>query len=291
MDLARARDAFLVQLQADGRSPHTSGQYRRHLAALDRWLVATDRSRDLARIDHAVLAQFLVSDAARCRPDGEAKKATTTNTLRTSLRAFFGYAHAAGLVATNPARLIRRARCAPPPPRALSDEEVHRLLAVADVGGTEAARRDAVMVRLLLNTGLRLSSALGLRLDDVDLERGEIRVRTAKNDAPVTLPLSRAAARGLRAWLRGRPPGYLFPGDKGPLTRRQAGRRIDAVAQRAGLGGRATAHALRHTFATQLLRRTGGNLLLVQQALAHRSILSTTIYARLEPLDLRRALA
>jgi len=291
MDLARARDAFLVQLQADGRSPHTIGQYRRHLGALDRWLAATGRTRELPAIDHEVLAQFLVSDAARCRPDGAAKKATTTNTLRTSLRAFFGYAHAAGLVATNPARLIRRARCAPPPPRALSDDDVHRLLAAADAGRTDAARRDAALLRLLLGTGLRLSSALALRAEDVDLARGELHLRRTKNDAPTALPLSYEAVRVLRGLVRARPEGFLFPGaDDQPLTRRQAGRRIKETAARASLAGRASAHVLRHVFACRLLRKTSGNLQLVQQALAHRSIASTTMYARVDTATLRAAL-
>lgn len=290
MDLARARDAFLLQLDADGRSPHTRGQYRRHLGALERWLAATGRPSGLAAIDHGTLAAFLVSDAARCRPDGGAKKATSTNALRTSLRAFFGYAHAAGLVATNPARLIRRARCAPPPPRALSEPEVERLLAALDGRSGPAARRDEALVRLLLHTGLRLSSALALRVEDVDLGRGELHVRTTKNDAPVVLPLGQEAVRDLQAYLRGARDGYVFPGEDGPLTRRQAGRRIEQAAARAGLRGRASAHVLRHVFACRLLRRTGGNLPLVQQALAHRSISSTTIYARVEVGALRAAL-
>ena len=291
MDLRRALDAFLLQLDADGRSPHTRGQYRRHLGALDRWLTATGRPRELAAVDHETLAAFLVSDAARCRPDGRAKKATSTNALRTSLRAFFGYAHAAGLVASNPARLVRRARCAPPPPRALSDPEVERLLAALDGQAGEAARRDGALVRLLLHTGLRLSSALHLRVEDVDLRRAELHVRTTKNDEPVVLPLGPAAARDMNSYLRGARDGYVFPGEDGPLTRRQAGRRIEAVAARAGLRGRATAHALRHTFACGLLRKAGGNLLVVQQALAHRSLSSTVTYARLGEGALRAALA
>jgi site-specific recombinase XerD len=290
MLLRQALDAFLLQLDADGRSPHTRGQYRRHVGALERWLATTARPCDLAAIDHETLALFLVSDAARCRPDGAPKKATSTNGLRTSLRAFWSYCHLAGLVTVNPARLIRRARCAPPPPRALSDEEVRRLLAAVDAGESAAARRDAALVRLLLGTGLRLSSALALTTDDVDFARGELQVRKNKNDAPVVLPLSREAVRDLRAYLRGHDGNYLFPGDDGPLTRRQAGRRILDAAQRAGLRGRCSAHVLRHAFACRLLKATGGNLGLVQQALAHRSIASTTVYARVEAGALRAAL-
>jgi len=291
MFLAQALDGFLLQLDADGRSPHTRGQYRRNVGALDRWLATTRRPRDLASIDHEALALFLTSDAARCRPDGKPKKATSTNGLRTSLRAFWSYCHLAGLVTVNPARLIRRARCAPPPPRALSDDEVARLLAAVDAGDGEAGRRDAALVRLLLNTGLRLSSALALATDDVDLARGELHVRKTKNDAPVLLPLSREEARDLRSYLRSISTTLLFPGANGaPLTRRAASKRIEAAAERAALSGKCSAHVLRHVFACRLLKATGGNLPLVQQALAHRSINSTTVYARVEAGALRAAL-
>ncbi|HEX5011106.1 MAG TPA: tyrosine-type recombinase/integrase [Planctomycetota bacterium] len=288
MHLAQALDAFLLQLAADGRSEHTIGQYRRHVGALDRWLAATRRSRRLADIDHETLALFLTSAAARCRPDGKTKRATSTNALRTSLRAAWAYWHASGAVTVNAARLIRRARCAPPPPRALSDEEVRRLLAAVQ-GDTPALRRDEALLKLLASTGVRLSSALNLRVEDVDLAAGELHVRRTKGDAPVTLPLSRAAVHDLRGYLRERRDGYLFPGEGGPLNRRQAGRRIEEAAARAGLSGRATAHSLRHSFACALLAKTG-NLAMVQQALAHRSIASTVVYARVDRAGLREAL-
>ena len=78
MDLRPALDAFLLQLDADGRSPHTRGQYRRHLGALDRWLTATGRPRELAAVDHETLAAFLVSDAARCRKNAKKKTAVAS---------------------------------------------------------------------------------------------------------------------------------------------------------------------------------------------------------------------
>jgi len=291
MRLRQALDQFLVQLEADGRSVHTRHQYRRHVLLLDGWLARTRRSRALSKIDHTVLAAFLVSDDARLRPDGQPKTTTSMNALRTSVRTFFGHCEAAGYVRTNPARLVRRARCSPPPPRALSDAEVHRLLAAVDAGEGETATRDGVLIRVLLRAGLRLGSALGLRVEDVDLAGRQLYLRKAKNDRPITLPISVELARDLRRDLRRRPPGWLFAGPGGePLTSRQASRRIRTWARAAGLDGRATAHALRHTYATRLYERTG-DLLVVQQALGHASIASTTVYAALTPRRLRRALS
>src|SRR5881397_2422170 len=98
MKIEDARSRYLTQLQADGRSPHTAGQYRRHITLLATWLAANGRGTTVEEIDHEALAQFLASPCARTRPDGVTKKATSTNALRTSLRTFFRYAHEAGYV-------------------------------------------------------------------------------------------------------------------------------------------------------------------------------------------------
>ena len=117
MDITDALSNYLTQLRADGRSPHTAGQYRRHVALLASWLRGNGRSDAVEEIDHETLAQFLSSPSARERSDGKTKKATTTNALRTSLRTFFRFTHDAGYCTSNPARLIRRALCGTSPPR------------------------------------------------------------------------------------------------------------------------------------------------------------------------------
>ena len=89
---------FLVQLEADGRSPHTIGQYRRHIRAFVRWLSPERLALDIETIGHEHIANFVVSPTARCRPDGTSKRATSVNAMRTSLRGFFSYAHEAGHV-------------------------------------------------------------------------------------------------------------------------------------------------------------------------------------------------
>ena len=110
MTLNDALDRYLVQLEADGRSHHTVAQYRRHIRLLARWLAGEKLRRNLAAIDHEVLARFLAAPVARTRPDGVAKRATAMNCLRSSLRTFFEYAHRAGYSPTNPAAVIKRGR-------------------------------------------------------------------------------------------------------------------------------------------------------------------------------------
>ena len=79
MLLTDALARFEVQLEADGRSVHTRKQYRRHVLALARWAAAEDLTGHIEDLDHEHLARFLSSSMANSRPDGNRKKATSTN--------------------------------------------------------------------------------------------------------------------------------------------------------------------------------------------------------------------
>src|SRR5258705_13346061 len=91
MQLQAALQGFLQQLAADGRSPHTMGQYRRHVAALIDWLTRGRRSLELADLAPATIAEFFGSDAAENSARGGLKRATSANAQRTSLRCFFSW--------------------------------------------------------------------------------------------------------------------------------------------------------------------------------------------------------
>ena len=291
MKIEEALARYTTQLEADGRSPHTIAQYRRHVGLLAAWLRERGRGPQVEEIRHEDLAAFLASDAARTRPDGKAKRANSTNALRTSLRTFFRYCHDAGYTRSNPARLVRRALCGTPPPRALSDDEGGRLLLALAAGAGPEAERDHALFALMLGSGIRLGSALALETRDVDLERAELALRCTKGDVPTSVPLSRAVREHLRSYLDGRPDGPLFTGRDGrALCARHAQRRLGIWCHKAGVERRISPHDLRHSFAIRLYKRTR-DLLLVQQALRHRSIASTTVYARCDEGRLREALA
>jgi site-specific recombinase XerC len=287
MTIDEALERFLVQLEADGRSPHTIGQYRRHVRLLSRW--ARDvgpRSERIEDLDHEAIARFLASPVATGRAGGGRKLATTVNALRTSLKVFLGYVHRAGLIPADAGRLIRRAITSPPPPRALSDVEEQKLLAVLAKAEGFEARRDEALVLLMLRTGIRIGSALGLEVVDVDLERGEIAIQ-AKGGRRDRVFLGEAIGEHLRSYIGKRSSGPVFPARDGrPVTRRHAERRFRAWVKKAGIR-RATPHSCRHSFATALYARTG-DVLLVKAALLHRSITSTLVYARADEERLRR---
>ena len=173
-----ALERFSLQLEANGRSRHTIDQYRRHVRLLARWLEDGRRNGSVGAVGHETLAAFLASPAVQRRSDGRRRKATSANALRTSLRCFFGYLHGAGYIPGDPARLIQRARCGSRHVRALSEDEQERLLKALD----GAQIRDRVLFTLMLRTGIRVGSAVGLDVDDVDLDGGELRLRRAKGD-------------------------------------------------------------------------------------------------------------
>jgi site-specific recombinase XerD len=290
MQIEKALDLFITQLEANGRSPHTIGQYRRHIRLLAQWTAAQGASADLRDMDHETIALFLASPDARLRPDGKAKQATAANALRTSLRVFFGYAQEAGYAAANAARLVRRARCGTPPPRALSEAEQEKLVDALVVAQGRIARRDHMLFHLLLATGIRIGSALALTDADVDLGQGALHLRHSKNDRREVVYLGRAIRDHLTGFLAERPPGPLFAGPNGcALTQRHVQRRLAHWLARAGVERKASPHALRHSFAIGLYARTH-DVLLVQKALCHRSIASTLVYARGDDGRLRRAL-
>jgi len=280
MTLDDALDLFLTQLRADGRSEHTIQQYARHVHLFGAWLDQEGRGRDAAATTPEVVAAFLASSTARARADGRPRRATSANALRSSLRGFFSYLHRAGHLDQDPTRLVRLAICGTPPPRALGDDEVGRLLAVLAAVEEPEARRDHALFHLMLGAGLRVGSAVALDVEDVDLDARVVHVRRAKRDQPERVVLSAAVADHLRAFVGNRVTGPLFVGRGARrVTARHVQRRFVWWLGRAGVARGASTHSLRHTFATQLYRRTG-DVLLVKEALRHRSVASTLVYAR-----------
>jgi integrase/recombinase XerC len=286
MRLDEALARFIVQMQADGRSPHTIAQYTRTIGVLQRWMAREGRGNQLDAVTHEVLAQFLISRDVRDSSRGGAKRAITVNATRTALRVFFGYAQESGYAATNAARLVRRAICSPPEPRALNDVEAQRLIDTLIVARGPVARRDHLLIALMLATGIRLGSALALDANDVDITSSVLHLRCMKRDRTARVFFGRDTRDHLIGYIGRRPRGPLFTGPQGErLSQRQAHKRITTWLERAGIEGR-TPHSLRHSFALSLYARTH-DVLLVRTALHHRSLASTLVYAQCSDERLR----
>lgn len=167
--------------------------------------------------------------------------------------------------------------------------DLRQLLHTMSLEPAPAALRDTTLVRFLSTTGARLSSALALDGEDLDLAHREARLLRGKGGAEQLVFLTTEVAAALGTLLRGRTSGPVFLAQGARrLSPRQAHRRFKEWLERAGLPGHYSPHSLRHTFATRLYRETE-DIGLVQAALGHRSITSTMVYAQVDDERVREA--
>jgi len=218
--------------------------------------------------------------------------AGSAKAMVTSLRAFLRFAHATGrtgvpLAGAVPAVASWKLAALP---RGLKAAEIEMLLAGCD-RGTAAGLRDHAVLSLLARLGLRGAEAAGLRLDDIDWRAGEIAV-TGKGSRVERLPLPVPAGEALAAWLAGGRPQcesravfVTVRRPYRPLTPEAVRSVMGRACERAGLERRGT-HRFRHALATEMLR-AGASLPEVGQVLRHRSMLSTSLYAKVDQNALR----
>lgn len=246
---------------------------------------------------------------------------STVNTHVCALRAWCAWLHDQGYVRTDPAaRLTLVGRQEPAAPRALTPAQVNALLRAAQ--RTRYPARNTAIVQLLVQTGLRIGECAALRWADIALgeKRGQVRVRAGKGNKARGVPLNDSARQALAdyaaslwgvestlkavacAWpasQRGN-AAPLWTSERGtPLSVREMSRMVHGLvrdcAARTLAPSDATAHSLRHTFATRYLRAHPHDLIGLARLLGHSALEATRIYvqpteddlaARVERMDL-----
>ena len=190
---------------------------------------------------------------------------------------------------------VRRVELDPKEARALSREQLRALQRETD---RLASSRDRAIVQLLMLTGVRIGELAELEVDDVRLTQrtGELVIRHGKGDRRRIVPLSRPARAALREWLADRAAHHSRPSITSgplwisrtgePLSVRSLSKIVTAVMAPAGI--EESAHALRHTVATRLVRDHAHDLVLVADILGHADVKTTRRYARSD-LEQRRA--
>ncbi|HTM84929.1 MAG TPA: tyrosine recombinase, partial [Mycobacterium sp.] len=174
-------------------------------------------------------------------------------------------------------------------PKSLTVDEVSALLAGA--GGDSASDgpltlRSRALLELLYSTGSRISEAVGLDLDDIDVRDRSVLLR-GKGGKQRLVPVGRPAVAALDVYLvRGRPelashgrgtPAVFLNARGGRLSRQSAWQVLQDAAERAGITAKVSPHTLRHSFATHLLDG-GADVRVVQELLGHASVTTTQIY-------------
>ena len=294
LTLRRAIELFETKLRADRRSPHTMSSYLQDLRQMERFFTDRFHCLEVHAVTPDMLNEFLVSSIVTCKPDGSAKTEGSVNKVKTSMKSFFNWLATTGHIPTNPAIGIRIRHIERPAPDVLTDVEKKRLLKTISNTKGKKAFRDFVMFSLFLNTGIRVSELVGLDIDDVNLPEKKITIRVKGGHIAARF-LNARARRALEHYLRVRKKTpvetrALFVSNQGRrISTRQVQRSFEEWLTAAGIDKKITVHGLRHTFATNLLERTG-NLALVQQSLGHRHISTTTIYAHVPSEELQQAL-
>ena len=268
----------------DGLSERTVDSYSRDLMQFAAFL--GERGHVLPDATAEDVRTYLAG--GEWRPSTRARKAA-------AIRSFYRRRVILGLAASDPTRALASQRLESTLPRTLSVEEVERLLARPKA--TPGGLRDRALLETLYGAGLRASEALGLRLQDVDLEVGYVRT-IGKGDKERIVPLGRMAMEAIRAYNeRGRPflggPGTLkapelFLNNRGRrLSRQGLHAIIKRYAREACLPDDVSAHTLRHSFATHLLEG-GADLRAVQEMLGHADLSTTQIYTHVSTAHLQK---
>lgn len=286
-DSARGVGRFLEHLLAvRGLSTRTVEAYGRDLAALAGFL-ALASDAELAGVTEEQLTAWLrAQKAAGLAPATRARRLA-------AVRAYLRYLREEEVREDDPGLRLATPRRRRPLPRVLSEEEVSRLLASPEQE-TPRGLRDRAMLELLYATGLRVSELCGLRVAQLELRRGVVRV-VGKGNRERLVPIGGAALSALRTYLeRGRPQLHprgdtLFPGRGGrPMTRQNFWIQVRRHGSDAGIdAARLSPHVVRHSFATHLVEH-GADLRTVQLLLGHRDISTTEIYTHVARERLRQ---
>lgn len=281
---------FLHYLMAEcGVSPNTLAAYRSDIQRFRRW-----RERHapgpLAKIGVGTLAGYV--DFLK----SEGLAASSIGRHLASLSTFFRYLIFDGKLSENLAKLLVSPAVWDRLPTVLGPRAVESLLD-APSPDLPLGRRDRAALETLYATGCRASEVVGLRLGDLDLERGAARC-VGKGDKQRVVPLGAKARAALSLYLREARPGLVrkrpqtrevFVSRTGrPMSRVGLWRIVSGHASRLGLtaAGPIGPHTLRHSFATHLLAG-GADLRVVQEILGHASIATTQVYTRVEISQLK----
>jgi len=279
--LSRAIDGYLRHITVErGLAANTVSAYRRDLGRYSIWLRGRGIT-DAAAVGESDISAF--TQAARAACDMSLSASSIARILST-VRSFHRYLAEEGLVDTDAAREVKPPKLGLRLPKAISIDEMERLL--TSTGGEEPlALRDRALLEMLYATGARISELVGLNVDDV--QDGDMIRVTGKGSKQRIVPVGSYARTALDAYLvrvrplfsaRGRATPALFLGSRGQrLSRQGAWLVIQAAAERAGLTVHISPHTFRHSFATHLLQG-GADVRVVQDLLGHSSVATTQLY-------------
>lgn len=281
-------DAQLLQRFADsqlverGLSSHTIDAYSSDLRSFLLSVYQVQKFSEAAGaylldVTQADIMQFLSERVA----DGSSSRSAAR--LLSALRQFYAWAIRENLLKDNPTTLIRSPSIGRPLPKSITESQVRALLD-APVVSDELGLRDRAMLEVLYGCGLRVSELVSLRVDQLDLQRGVIKI-WGKGRKERLVPMGEIAIRWVEKYQRHSrsllligSTSDLFLSRRGKaMTRQTFWHRIRQHGLNAGIKQSLSPHTLRHAFATHLVNHDA-DLRVVQMLLGHSSLSTTQIY-------------
>jgi integrase/recombinase XerD len=276
-----------------GLSPNTLEAYGRDLRRYEAFLHGRG-IHTVDQIDETHMRGFRASiSAATWGPEAKPYSRASVARVLSAVRSFHRFLVREGVLEQDPTQAMGSPRLTRRLPHPLTVEETLILLEAPDQM-TPAGLRDRAMLELLYGSGLRISELVGLDVDDVDLERGAIRV-LGKGQKQREVPIGRHGTDAVSRYLSLARPGLVSASSRGALflnlrggriTRQSCARLLASHVRRAGIARRVTLHTLRHSFATHLLEG-GADVRVVQELLGHASVQTTQIYTLVTQEHLR----
>jgi integrase/recombinase XerD len=298
--LRRYRDHLSVRY-----SERTAPEYLAHVQAFLAWVEA--KGLTLGGLTRRDLATYQSELFAMRRSDGRPYSAGFQMNRFTAIKSFFRFLMRQLLILSDPTTGLERPRMEQQLPRTILTPGDVRKIVEAPGGRTAVELRDRAILETLYATGIRAAELLSLSPYDIDTEEGMLRVVRGKGGKDRYVPLTRAAAEAITAYLakgrakllevqRGSRGGGLYPPKAarrlfvaargGVLHRATLDLIVHHWAKEAGIAKRVTPHVFRHSIATHLLKR-GADIRHIQALLGHASLSTTERYTRVEISDLQ----
>ena len=263
---------------ADGLARNTIESYRRDVSQLDDWR-RKERAGPLLCIEPSHLQAFLGHriETLHASPRSTAR-------LTSALKRFFQFLVREKLIKADPSAHLESPKLTRGLPQSLSEADVDALLAAPDAD-TALGLRDSAMLETLYASGLRVTELVTLKVAQVSLEMGVVRVM-GKGSKERLVPLGEAASDVIQRYvdsarvgiLGGKKSDDMFVTQRGhAMTRQMFWHMIKRYAAKAGVNRPISPHTLRHAFATHLINH-GADLRVVQLLLGHADITTTQIY-------------
>lgn len=288
---------FLAHVEVErGLSPHTVAAYSRDLTRYRAAMLAAGLTGPEQVTPNDVSA--FVTGLSRGDEEHQGLSATSVSRSLAAVRSFHRFLTSERGLALDPAARVTPPKAAQRLPKAISLAEVEALIAAAGVPEGPVGLRDTALIELLYGTGLRISEAVALDVDDLPEEATGTLIVTGKGGKQRAVPLGGMARSALSAYLvrarpelarRGGPPLFLNTRG-GRLTRQSAYAVITRAADRAGISTAISPHTLRHSCATHMLDG-GADVRVVQELLGHASVTTTQIYTHVSNQRLREEYA